>query len=125
GYAITGADAGNYTLAQPAGLAADITAATLTITATANTKTYDGTISALAIPTASGLQGSDSVSGLAETYDTKNVGTGKTLSVSAYMVNDGNTGGNYTVSTAVSTAGVINQATLTITAAANTKTYDG
>jgi hypothetical protein len=125
GYAITGADAGNYTLTQPSDLAADITAATLTITAAANTKTYDGTTSASATPTTSGLQGSDTVTGLAESYDTKDAGTGKTLSVSAYTVNDGNNGGNYTVSTVASTAGVINQATLTITAAVNTKTYDG
>ena len=58
GYAITGADAGNYTLTQPSDLAADITAAPLTITATANTKIYDGTTSASATPTTSGLQGS-------------------------------------------------------------------
>jgi hypothetical protein len=70
------------------------------------------------------LQGSDSVTGLTETYDTKDAGTGKTLSVSAYTVNDGNSGNNYTVSTATSTAGVINKVALTITAAANTKTYD-
>jgi uncharacterized protein YfiM (DUF2279 family) len=125
GYVITGADAGNYTLTQPSGLAADITAATLTITATVNTKTYDGLTSASATPTTSGLQGSDSVTGLTETYDTKNAGTGKTLSVSTYTVNDGNSGNNYTVSTATSTAGVIDPATLTITASANTKTYDG
>ena len=125
GYAITGADAGNYTLTQPSDLAADITAATLTITATANTKIYDGSTSAAATPTVSGLQGSDSVTGLAEIYDTKDAGTGKTLSVSAYTVNDGNSGNNYTVSTATSAAGIISKATLTITAAANTKTYDG
>jgi hypothetical protein len=125
GYAITGADAGNYTLTQPSGLTADITAATLTITATANAKIYDGSTSAAATPTTSGLQGSDSVTGLTETYDTKNAGTGKTLSVSAYTVNDGNSGNNYTVSTATSTAGVISKAMLTITAAVNTKTYDG
>jgi hypothetical protein len=106
-----------------------IAKATLTITAVPNTKTYDGTTSAAAIPTVSGLQGSDSVTGLAETYDTKNAGIGKTLSVSAYTVNDGNAGANYTVSTvsAVSisnniannitnTAGVITPATLTVTA---------
>jgi hypothetical protein len=125
GYAITGADAGNYTLTQPSDLAADITAATLTFTATTNAKTYDGSTSAAATPTVSGLQGSDTVTGLAETYDTRNVGTGKTLSVSAYAVNDGNNGANYTVSTAASAAGVISKATLTITAATNTKTYDG
>ena len=124
GYDLTGADAGNYTLTQPTGLTADITAATLTITATANTKIYDGNTSAAAVPTVSGLQGSDTVTGLAETYDTQNAGTGKTLSVSSYTVNDGNSGNNYTVSTIASTTGVINAATLTITAAANTKTYD-
>jgi hypothetical protein len=124
GYAITGADAGNYTLTQPSDLAADITAAPLTITSTANTKIYDGSTSASATPTINGLQGSDTVTGLTETYDTKNTGTGKTLSVSAYTVNDGNSGNNYTVNTTTSTAGVINQAALTITAAANTKIYD-
>jgi hypothetical protein len=125
GYDLTGADAGNYTLTQPTGLTADITAATLTITATANTKIYDGNTSAAAVPTVSGLQGSDTVTGLAETYDTRNAGTGKTLSVSTYTINDGNDGNNYTVSTAASAAGVISKATLTITAATNTKTYDG
>jgi uncharacterized protein YfiM (DUF2279 family) len=116
---------GNYTVTTVASTAGVINQATLTITASANTKTYDGSTSAAATPTANGLQSSDSVSGLAETYDTKNVGTGKTLSVSAYTVNDGNSGNNYTVSTVASTAGIINQATLTITASANTKTYDG
>jgi hypothetical protein len=116
GYAITGADAGSYTLAQPSGLVADITAATLTITAAANTKTYDGTTSASAIPTVGGLRGFDSVSGLVEIYDTQNAGTEKTLSVIAYTVNDGNSGNNYSVSTVASAAGVINPAVLTVTA---------
>jgi hypothetical protein len=56
------------------------------------------------------------VTGLAETYDTKNAGTGKTLSVSAYTVNDGNFGNNYTVSTVASIAGVIDPAALTVIA---------
>jgi hypothetical protein len=55
------------------------------------------------------LQGSDTVTGLSETYDTPAVGTGKTLTVSpGYVVNDGNSGANYAVTTATSTAGVIN-----------------
>ena len=122
---VSGTDASNYSFNTTASATANITTATLTITAAANTKTYNGSTSASATPTTSGLQGSDSVIGLAETYDTKNVGSGKTLSVSAYTVNDSNAGGNYTVSTATSTAGVISKATLTITASANTKTYDG
>jgi hypothetical protein len=99
--------------------------APLTITALANSKTYDGTTSAAATPTVAGLVTGDTVTGLSETYNSKNAGTGKTLSVAAgYTVSDGNSGGNYTVTTASSTAGVINKATLTITALANTKTFD-
>ncbi len=98
----------------------------MTITALSNTKTYGSTTSAAATPTVSGLQGSDTVTGLSETYNSKNAGTGKTLSVAAgYSVSDGNSGGNYAVTTASSTAGVITRPPLTITALANTKTYDG
>jgi hypothetical protein len=125
GYAITGADAGNYTLTQPSDLAADITAATLTITAAANTKIYDGTTSAVAIPTTSGLQGSDTVTGLAETYGTPDAGMGKTLSVSAFTVNDGNSGNNYTVSTVTSSVGVINKAPSAIVLDSLSQTYSG
>jgi uncharacterized protein YfiM (DUF2279 family) len=120
-----GNNGNNYIASTVANSAGVISQAALTITATANTKIYDGTTGASATPIVSGLQGSDSVSGLAESYDTKNAGTGKTLSVSAYTVNDGNNGNNYIVSTVTNSAGVIGQATLTITAAANTKTYDG
>ena len=93
-----------------------INPAPLTVTATANTKTYDGTTSAVAIPTVTGLHGFDAVTALAETYDTQNTGTGKTINVSAYIVNDGNGGSNYTVTAIASSAGVINPATLTVTA---------
>ena len=47
-----GNGAANYTLTQPTGLAANITPASLTLTASANTKTYDGGTSAAAAPTA-------------------------------------------------------------------------
>ena len=115
----------NYSVSTVASTAGVINAAGLTLTAVGNTKTYDGTTNALATPTVSGLQGSDSVTGLAESYATKNVGSGKTLNVSAYTVNDGNGGNNYNVGTATSSAGVINAAGLTLTAVGNTKTYDG
>jgi hypothetical protein len=99
--------------------------ATLTITASTNTKTYDATNSAAAVPSVSvGLQGSDSVSGLVEVYSDANAGTGKTLHVSAYVVNDGNGGNNYAVTLVDDHTGVINPHALTITATTNTKTYD-
>jgi hypothetical protein len=98
--------------------------APLTVTAATNTKSYDGNTSAAAVPTVSGLQGNDTVTGLAETYDTANAGTGKPLSVSAYTVNDGNSGGNYTV-TLVNTTGIINKANASVTFNPYSVTYDG
>ena len=85
--------------------------APLTLTAVTNTKVFDGTTSAAAIPTVSGLKNSDAVAGLAETYDTPLAGTGKTLSVSpGYTVNDNNSGKNYSVSTVPNSTGVITAA---------------
>jgi len=80
----------------------------LTITASANTKTYDGTTSALAIPTITSgvLQGSDTDT-LSEVYASKNVGTGLTLIPTA-VINDGNGGNNYAVSLVDNFNGVIN-----------------
>jgi hypothetical protein len=123
GLALTGADADDYTLTQPT-TTANITQAPLTITAQTNTKTYDGDATAVAAPIVTGLQGSDTVTGLAEDYDNKNVGTGKTLSVSAYTVNDSNSGANYDVSTVNDTTGVITTRPITVTASANAKVYD-
>src|SRR5206468_12629697 len=97
-----------------------ISAKALTITAQTNSKTYDSTTAAAAVPVVVGLVGADAVTGKAETYDTANAGVGKTLSVSAYTVNDGNSGGNYTVTTVADTTGVISAKALTITAQTNT-----
>ena len=93
-----------------------ITPAPLTITATANTKTYDSTTTATVVPTVSGLLAGDSITGLTQIYGDKNAGTSKTLSVSAYAVNDGNGGNNYAVTTTANTTGVIYRAALTIAA---------
>src|SRR5208337_910800 len=66
GYSISGADAGDYALSQPASSSANITAAGLTITASKQNNTYGfgGTSAALGTSafTDSGLLGSDSVS---------------------------------------------------------------
>ncbi len=124
-YTVNDGNSGNnYTVTTVANTTGVINKASLTITATTNTKTYDSTTTAAALPTVAGLIGTDTVTGLAEVYTDKNAGTGKTLSVSAYTVNDGNSGNNYTVTTLVNTTGVINKASLTITATTNTKTYD-
>jgi hypothetical protein len=81
--------------------------ATLTITATTNTKPYDCTTSAAATPNVSGTKCGDTVTGLVEEYADPNAGTGKTLSVTSYTVNDGNGGNNYAVNPVANTTGVI------------------
>jgi hypothetical protein len=126
GYALAGADAGNYNLTNASDTdTADITAAPLTITAQTNSKVYDSNISAAALPVVTGLQGTDTVSDLAEVYDNANVDTGKTLAVSAYTVNDGNGGANYAVTLAEDTTGVITAASATVTLSDLSYTYDG
>ena len=57
-------------------------------------------------------------------YNTPNVGTDLTLTPSG-IVNDGNGGNNYTYTFLSIATGVITAEALTITAAANSKTYDG
>ncbi len=123
GFTIGGAQAGNYTLLQPT-TTVNITPAPLTITATANSKTYDSTTTTAETPTVSGLRGSDTVSGQTEAYADSDAGTDKTLSVSGYTVNDDNGGNNYAVTVATNASGLITKAALTITALPNTKTFD-
>jgi len=122
-----GTGAANYSLASSTATAniGTINKAELTITAAANTKTYDGTTAAAATPTYSGLQEGDTLTNLIAVYEDKNAGSDKTLKVSNYTLNDGNNGNNYTVKLVENQYGTINKAELTITAAANTKTYDG
>ena len=97
----------------------------LTITAATNTKIYDGTTSAAAAPTiTSGSLATGDTADFTETYNTRNAGTGLTLTPTG-TVNDGNGGNNYTYTFVPVSTGVITAEALTITAAANTKVYDG
>ena len=73
----------NFPAADLVGSTLTVTPAPLTITAVSDTKTYDGTTAAAAIPIVSGLVGTDTVTGLSETFSTGDVGTGKALSVAA------------------------------------------
>ena len=59
-----------------------------------------------------------------ETFDTKDVGTGKTLTPVG-SVNDGNGGNNYTVSVVTNATGSVSPRPITVTATASTKAYDG
>jgi filamentous hemagglutinin family protein len=116
----------NYTLT---GGSVSITPATLNLYATTDSKTYDGGTSSAATVTYTGLQSGDSLSGLSQSYASKNVlgVNGSILNVnSGYTVNDGNGGNNYVVTAfANPAAGTITPATLNLYAATDSKTYDG
>ncbi len=113
---LAGNQAGDYILTAPTATAA-ITAEALTITAQANSKTYDGNASAAATPTitAGAVMTGDSA-GFSETYGGKNAGTGLTLTPSG-LVSDGNGGANYTYTFDTSANGIITAKALTVTAA--------
>ena len=87
---------------------------------------YDGTTSSSQVPTLGTLFGSDTVTGLAQAFASKDVpgSGGRTLNVTAYTINDGNGGKDYTVTTHIA-AGTITPAALTITATSDTKVYNG
>ncbi|MFB9159675.1 beta strand repeat-containing protein, partial [Chromobacterium violaceum] len=130
-YAISGADAGNYTLTQPTGLTAAIRPVTVTANISAANKTYDGTTSAtLSSQTVAGTINGETLAlnAAAANFDTKDAGTGKTVTASGLTLSNG-TGlaSDYALqsNTAATTAN-INQAHLTISGlAASDKTYDG
>jgi trimeric autotransporter adhesin len=130
GFSLSGSDAANYTLSQPAGSTANITAASLSISgvAAAN-KVYDATTVATFTGSGalSGVLGSDSVMLNAGTgsFIDKNVGAGKTVAFNGFTLG-GSDAGNYTlVGQPVNSIANITTATLFINgAAAANKVYD-
>jgi hypothetical protein len=128
-YAISGsgltANHGNYSFVQAGGNASalSITARALLLAAVTDTKTYDATTSSDETVSVTGLVNGDTVTGLSQSFLSKNVlgAGGSTLQVNGgYAVNDGNSGLNYAVSSNTA-AGTINPATLTVTAADATR----
>ncbi|HEU5047882.1 MAG TPA: YDG domain-containing protein [Rickettsiales bacterium] len=136
GLSISGTDAGNYTLSSTStsGTVGQINAKSLTTSLTGSvTKTYDGTTTATLASgnySLAGVVGGDTVNlnnPASGTYDTKNVGTGKTVSVTGLSIS-GTDAGNYTLSS-TSTSGAVGQIdakslTASLTGSV-TKTYDG
>ena len=131
GYTTSGADAFNYIVLQPVGLAANITEATLRLASV--TKVYDANTVVPTLDSAytlSGVVAGDSVGvsagGITGNYDNKNVGTGKLVTLSGVVLN-GADAANYTIATSVTdeAIGTITPATLNVIGAlAIDKTYD-
>lgn len=127
GLSLSGVDAGEYVLHSTVVTStASITARPVTVTAATDSKTYDGTTSSVGTPTltSGSVASGDSEPAWTQTFSTKHAGTGKTLTPAGTM-NDGNGGSNYSVTYADNTTGVITARPLTITAAPNSKGYDG
>jgi hypothetical protein len=127
GISISGTDAGNYTLQNTtANATANITPASLTVSATGVNKVYDGTGTAT-VTLSDNRLGSDVVtdSSTSAIFPDKNAGSGRVISVSGISIS-GTDAGNYTLAnTTATTSAGITQRPITVTAAANTKTYDG
>ena len=116
-----GNSGGNYTVTTQTAAGA-IAKAALTLAAATDSKIYDATTASTGTVSVTGLQGSDTVTDTTQSFDSKNAGS-RTLSVGGYTVNDGNNGGNYTVTTQAA-AGAIAKAALTLAAATDSKIYD-
>jgi phage-related protein len=126
GLSLSGADASNYQLASTsAATTADITARTLTVSATGVNKVYDGTTTATVTLSDNRVSGDNlTASHTTAEFADKNVSTGKTFSVNGISVT-GTDAGNYTVNTTATTAADITARTLTVSAVGVNKVYDG
>ncbi|MBI6882395.1 YDG domain-containing protein [Pseudomonas putida] len=125
GIAVTGTDAGNYTWSTMADAKADISKASLTVTATASDKTYDGTTTASTALTDNRLGSDDlTIAAGSSVFSDKNAATGKLVTVNGITVS-GADASNYTWNSSATTTGTINKAILTISADAQDKVYDG
>ncbi|WP_426197581.1 YDG domain-containing protein, partial [Massilia sp. DWR3-1-1] len=122
--------ASNYSLASGQTAAATIAAKSLTATAGALSKTYDGTTTAAAIlGITGGLVGTETVSATgAATFNSKDVLGATQVTVNSTALADGSNGGlasNYSLTSGQTAAATIAAKTLTATAGASNKTYDG
>ena len=125
GVTLGGTDAGNYTLsAQPTGITGSITKKTVTVTSgiTASNKTYDGTTWATLSGSSAVISGkvTGDVLGVSASgsFSNKNVGTGKTVTISGITLT-GTDKGNYvltTTSNQATTTANISKKALTVTA---------
>lgn len=137
GFALDGEKAGNYSVAQPTGLTANITPAPLTATVVATpTKTYDGTTS-VSVPVSgisvSGFFGSDGATvaqyagaAFSSPDAAGSVGLTVTLSAPDLVATGASDLSNYQLPTTASGSGVINRATLAARLVGRpTKVFDG
>lgn len=117
----------NYSYTFVTNTTGEITVKSINVTAQTDTKVYDGTKSSSVAPVVDAPETGDAVdTAPTQEFDTKDFGTGKTLTPSGLVVNDGNGGLNYNVVYVNDITGVIEKKNLTVTGATtNSKTYNG
>ena len=125
GIAVSGAAAGNYTANATATAFADITARSLTVTATGADKEYDAMSTATVTLADDRLSGDVfSASYANAAFADGNVGTGKSITVDGITIS-GTDAGNYVVNPTATASGTIRARAVTGTIAAADKVYDG
>jgi filamentous hemagglutinin family protein len=114
-----------YDIVEAAPKTVVINKANLSVIATGDNKTYDGTTTAGTTFSDNRL-GSDSlvIGSASSTFANKNVGNGKTITIGGITVT-GADAGNYTWNTSATTTANITKAALTVGATGVNKTYDG
>ncbi len=106
----------NYSVNYVAVTSGEITPLPINVTAVTDTKVYDGFTTSLGVPLIDPLMDGDYASSVpVQLYDNKNAGTGKTLSASGLVIDDGNGGANYSVSYVDNFTGEITPKPLTVT----------
>ena len=125
GFALAGADEGNYTLGSVAGTTATIEPRELTVTASGVDKVYDGTAAASATFTDDRIPGDALTIAYEASFADKHVGDDKPVSVTGISL-AGAHAGNYTLTaTTASTTADITPRALVVTATGVDKVYDG
>ncbi|MEI6605791.1 MAG: YDG domain-containing protein, partial [Verrucomicrobiota bacterium] len=126
GYTLAGAQAGNYSVTQPAGLSANIAPLPITVTAVTATKTYDATTTATGLPTLNPpLASGDTTSVLTQAFQDSTSGTGNKVIIPSITINDNNNGANYAPTLVNCTTGTILPLPATVTLSGLAFTYDG
>ncbi|MFP6847679.1 MAG: GLUG motif-containing protein [Pseudomonas sp.] len=120
-----GNNGGNYDVTYADNMSSTIDKASITVSTSDVSKTYDGTTSAAgsAVLIGGTLFNSDSLSGGVFAFTDANAGTGKTVTADGVTVSDGNNGGNYDVTYVDNTSSTIDKASITVTANGGTSTY--
>ena len=128
---LAGTDAGNYSIAQPSGVTASISRATLSVAGlTAADKVYnantDAVVTGAVVATPLGSDNVTLTGTAAGLFSDKNVGVGKSVTLTGLSI-DATTGdgGNYVLPTAIGMTATISQRDLTVTGTSVTsKVYD-